>query len=305
MNTPDKNSSNSLNTEFERQRRTPLKSFSRSLKRSKKYLEKARTHLTESLNWEQIQHQATLLQSNLYRIKKGMTDITVSDWLQEGKEVCFSLERNVEPHVHVGKLFRRSKKLRIGIPYWTLEVEKAEKQVAYYLEAIEGIKSAQSLEELMAFEAPIVEKRNKAQQGLGKCSKSQTPLPYRTFYSSTGLMIWVGKGAKANDQMTFHHANGSDFWLHVQDYPGSHVVLKVNKDQEPDQQSILEAMQLAVAYSKAKDRGIVSVCITQCKYVKRAGKNVPGKVFISKHRVGESAFDLALFKAIQDRSKRS
>ncbi len=91
-------------------------------------------------------------------------------------------------------------------------------------------------------------------------------MPYREFWSRSGLRIWVGKKAKDNDTLTFKLAHGSDFWLHVHGYPGSHVIIKINKGKDPDADTIQDALQLALYYSQAKSQGS-SRCINYAKEV--------------------------------------
>jgi predicted ribosome quality control (RQC) complex YloA/Tae2 family protein len=48
----------------------------------------------------------------------------------------------------------------------------------------------------------------------------------RSFVSSDGFEILVGKKAKDNDFLTFRIAKSLDTWMHAADYPGSHVVIR-------------------------------------------------------------------------------
>ena len=126
-------------------------------------------------------------------------------------------------------------------------------------------------------------------------------MPYREFVTASGLKIWVGKSAKDNDKLTFACANGLDYWLHAHDVPGSHVVVHLGRHQAPDDESLKDAIQAALFFSKAKDNKEGEVCITQCKYVSRMGKNQPGKVQISHHRVVYVKMDTERLKNLRER----
>ena len=106
----------------------------------------------------------------------------------------------------------------------------------------------------------------------------------------------MGKSAKDNDQLTFRYANGSDYWLHARNVPGSHVILRVVKGKEPDAESIKDAMQLALAYSRSPEEG--EICLTQCKYVARQGREA-GKVHVSKHKVAYAKKDPQRLKRLK------
>ncbi|WP_162180853.1 NFACT RNA binding domain-containing protein [Candidatus Protochlamydia amoebophila] len=113
----------------------------------------------------------------------------------------------------------------------------------------------------------------------------------------------MGKNDKGNDWMTFALAKGSDWWLHTQDVPGSHIVIRTKKGQDPDEETLADAMQLALYNSKAKVRQEAEICMTQRKYLSRMGKNQLGKVQISKHRSVWIRFDLERYQAILKRQK--
>ncbi|NPA11807.1 MAG: DUF814 domain-containing protein, partial [Epsilonproteobacteria bacterium] len=82
--------------------------------------------------------------------------------------------------------------------------------------------------------------------------------------------ILVGKNEKGNIKL-LKSANANDMWLHIKNYPGSHVIIKNNKLSIP-QSVIEEAAKLAVAFSK-KNEGEVDY--TKRKFVKvKEGANV-------------------------------
>jgi len=68
----------------------------------------------------------------------------------------------------------------------------------------------------------------------------------------------------------------------VRDYTGSHVVLHGTKGQPADRESLHDALELALRFSKCKENADVS--ITQVKYVKKI-KNAPGKVMLAQQRI--------------------
>lgn len=113
------------------------------------------------------------------------------------------------------------------------------------------------------------------------------------------MKIWVGKNAKMNEKLTFQLANGRDWWLHVSGYPGSHVIIKMNKDQEPDPETLKDAFQLALYHSKARDMGEGEICFTQRKYVSRLGRKKTGLVQISKHQTAWIRADPVRLQALK------
>lgn len=109
-------------------------------------------------------------------------------------------------------------------------------------------------------------------------------LPYKT-YPYKDYEIWVGRSARDNDAMTFKHANKEDFWLHVQGYSGSHVILRNPRRQEqPPPEALEYAARLAVSNSAAKHASYVPVIYTRVKHVRKPRKSPPGTVIPSQEK---------------------
>jgi hypothetical protein len=104
------------------------------------------------------------------------------------------------------------------------------------------------------------------------------PLPYRVFRSSGGLEIRVGRGARFNDDLTFHHAAPGDVWLHARHAAGAHVVLRWGKPDNPPARDLEEAAALAALHSKARTSGVVPVDWTLRKHVRKPRGSPPGTV---------------------------
>lgn len=274
------------------------------LKKQHKQISKAKIKLTDQLNeallWENIQHEATLLQANLFKIKRGMSDVTVLDWNQD-QDVQIHLDPTLNPAEDISLRFKKSKKLKRAIEPLTRQIEKIQKdqdKISQLLIELEKIDSENVLKNFC--------QKNyltSLQAKPKNYSKPEPALPYREFITAQGLKVWVGKSAKDNDKLTFNYANGSDYWLHARDVPGSHVVLHLGKTHSPDEESIQDAVQVALFYSKAKDSQEGEVSITQCKYVRRFGANQPGKVQISEHRVVYAKIDQERLKQLKERGR--
>jgi predicted ribosome quality control (RQC) complex YloA/Tae2 family protein len=129
--------------------------------------------------------------------------------------------------------------------------------------------------------APDEKNRANTPQKSKSAVKVSVHKPYKTFKSADGTLILVGKSAKDNDDLTFHHTRGNDTWLHVSGMPGSHVVVK---SAEPSQETLIDAALLAMHYSKLARADRVEVHVTQVKYVRKPKGAPDGKVEIRGER---------------------
>lgn len=276
---------------IERQLKNRLKQTNRAQIKFKQELE-------EAIKWEQYHHEATLLQANLYKLKKGMPFIKVNDWLKNDEEKEIFLDPVLSPSDEIAKRFQKSKKLKRAIDPLKRQLEQTYKNAEKITVLINELEKIALESELKSFcqknYLPFSKEIPKAKEFIPS-------LPYREFLTESGLKIWVGKSAKENDKLTFSYANGSDYWLHARDVPGSHVVLHLGKQHDADEESLKDAIQAALFYSKALKSQEGEVCITRCKYVSRISKDQPGKVQISQHRVAFAKIDQQRLKNLRER----
>jgi predicted ribosome quality control (RQC) complex YloA/Tae2 family protein len=115
-------------------------------------------------------------------------------------------------------------------------------------------------------------------------STDGAPTGTRTFVSSDGFEILVGKKAKDNDFLTFRVAKSLDTWMHAADYPGSHVVIRNPNRKEIPPRTLLEAAQLAAFYSQGKSQPKAAVHYTQKKFVNKPRGAAAGLVSLASFK---------------------
>ncbi len=107
--------------------------------------------------------------------------------------------------------------------------------------------------------------------------------PYRTVLVD-GFEVLIGRGAKENDDLTFHVAERRDFWLHVGGgTPGSHVVVR-NPEGLPElPHAVLEAAaSFAAWFSKARAAARVEVHVCRVADVSKHRGAPAGQVELSR-----------------------
>jgi predicted ribosome quality control (RQC) complex YloA/Tae2 family protein len=112
--------------------------------------------------------------------------------------------------------------------------------------------------------------RKSAPSASGRGGKIEKKIPgTRSYLSSDGFEILVGRTARDNDQLTFKVAKPNDLWMHTGDYSGSHVVVRNTTRKEIPHRTIIEAAQLAAHFSQARSNAKVDVHYTQRKFVSK------------------------------------
>jgi predicted ribosome quality control (RQC) complex YloA/Tae2 family protein len=166
--------------------------------------------------------------------------------------------------------------------------KRAVKQITSRLEAIQtelDAVNAQSraLEKIMVErdEAALLKftEKKTAPTARARGSKSEKKIPgTRSYLSSDGFEILVGRTARDNDYLTFKVAKPNDLWLHTGDYSGSHVVVRNATRKDVPHRTLVEAAQLAAQFSQARKDPKVDVHYTQRKFVSKPKGAVPGLV---------------------------
>ncbi|WP_424952258.1 NFACT RNA binding domain-containing protein [Deinococcus sp.] len=102
--------------------------------------------------------------------------------------------------------------------------------------------------------------------------------PFGAKYTSPGgFEVLVGRNNKENTALTHRIGRSTDFWFHVQGFPGSHVLVR-SGGKELQLPDILFAAQLAAYHSKARQSGNVAVDYTRIKQVWRVKGESGGRV---------------------------
>ena len=97
------------------------------------------------------------------------------------------------------------------------------------------------------------------------------------FVDKNGFHMYVGKNNQQNDQLTFKFATGNDWWFHAKGAPGSHVIVKSENKELPDD-TFETAAALAGYYSSLSDNEKVEIDYLQKKNVKKPNGAAPGFV---------------------------
>ncbi len=94
-----------------------------------------------------------------------------------------------------------------------------------------------------------------------------------------GIVIWVGRNARQNEDVTFGKGKPEDIWLHARGVPGAHVIIKTN-GRAPAPAVLQRAAELAAYYSKSRSEGRALVDVTERRYVRKIKGGKPGMVTI-------------------------
>lgn len=275
------------------------KRLSKQLKKLQKKEEELSKNLMQCTQWEKVHHEGELMKFHFSSIKKGITSVVLHDWLTD-QPYALSLNPAQPPQEQMAARFRQAKKMQKGIPHLTRYLKKIQQELSHITQQQQVLELIKTMDELIVFEKENFVEKTKAPA----LAKSDLSPVYKEYQSVTGMKIWVGKNAKANDQLTFQIANGHDWWFHVRGCSGSHVIIRLLKGQEPDVETLKDAMQLALYHSKARMQAEGEICFTQRKYLSKLKRGKPGLVQVSRHQTAWVRSDADRFQRLSSSLKR-
>lgn len=218
---------------------------------------------------------------------EGETAIVI-DRYGAGGEVRIPFDRKLSTRENAEAVFRRYRRAQRAGPH----IERRLREVAARLERLEPlagtVRAARSGAELESLRG----ERRIAPRGAAQARTLHAPAgegegqaQAREYRSSEGWVILVGRGARANERLTFDLAAPHDFWLHAADTPGAHVVVR-NPGRRPEipPRTLQEAAALAAWFSKARGSRSVQVHYTQRRHVRRPRGAPAGQVFLKRFR---------------------
>ena len=212
-----------------------------------------------------------LLQSNLYKVKKGDKSVTVNNYLGNNEEIQIELNPLLDPSSNLKAIFNKAKKASKAIIEIQKQIDKVLNEI-HYLNTILFQLSIANNNDLEQIKQELV------LNGYIKSNLKTKKKPQKIdllSYNIEDVIIYVGKNNTQNDYLTHKLAASNDYWFHVQKLSGSHVIVKVpenNPNYEMSELVIRTAANLAAYYSTGKTSSSVPVDYTKVRFLKK----VPG-----------------------------
>lgn len=240
--------------------------------RLKGTLVKQQQELAKAQNHEQFRQLGDTLLANLHQVKPGQKHAVLIN-PHTDKPVTIALDPNRPPSDNAARYYKKHSRLKNAAGKISRQMEAVRENLSY-------LESLLYAAEVATDPADIQEVyREMAEQGLSKRQHPRRQPSRRNDFvkltSPTGDVVLVGKNNRQNEQLTLRKADKNHIWLHVRDYPGSHVVLC---NPSPQQQSLLFAASAAAWYSRARQSDKVEVVWTRVRDVKKIPGSKPGMV---------------------------
>lgn len=238
------------------------------------------------------QRWGELLTANLYRISQGAEEAEVEDYYQpELPLLRIPLDSTFSAIDNAQRYYKLYSKAKAALQKTEPLRQAALAELAYLESLLVSLRQAENLADLedihdelisqkyLTGKTPVNTKKKNPQT-----SKAKPVMTLRSFLSSHGRTILVGKNNRQNDWLTLKRGKPGDLWLHVKNIPGSHVLIPLAEGEEfPDDSTLEEAAALAAYFSQARGSSQVPVDYTHVRQIKKPNSAKPGMVIYEQN----------------------
>ncbi len=245
-----------------------------ALERNRKKYDLQLRQLKDTENRDKFRIYGELINTYGYGLEPDASQLECLNYYTN-ENITIPLDNTKTPAENAQKYFDKYNKQKRTYEALTELIKETQDDISYLESVSTALDIALNEEDLVQIKEELINagyvRRKFTKQKVKITSK---PLHY---ISSDGYHIYVGKNNLQNEELTFHFANGSDWWFHAKGCPGSHVIVKTNGDELPDR-TFEEAGRLAAYYSQNRGNEKVEIDYVEKKHVKKPSGGKPGFV---------------------------
>lgn len=245
-----------------------------ALERNRKKYDLQFKQLRDTENRDQYRIYGELINTYGYGLEPNAKHLECLNYYTN-ETVMIPLDNTKTPQENAQKYFDKYNKQKRTFEALTELIQETQDEITYLESVSNALDIALSEDDLTQIKEELI--------GAGyvrrKFTKQKVKITSKPFHyvSSDGYHMYVGKNNLQNEELTFHFANGNDWWFHAKGCPGSHVIVKTNGDELPDH-TFEEAGKLAAYYSKNRGNEKVEIDYIEKKHVKKPSGGKPGFV---------------------------
>ena len=245
-----------------------------ALERNRKKYDLQLKQLRDTENRDKYKVYGELIHTYGYNLEEGAKELEALNYYTN-EMIKIPLDPQKTPQENAKKYFDRYNKQKRTFEALSELIKETKDEIDYLESVSKSLDIARSEDDLIQIKEELIESGFiRRKQSSKKVKITSKPFHY---ISSDGFHMYVGKNNLQNEELTFHFANGGDWWFHAKKAPGSHVIVKTNGEELPDR-TFEEAARLAAHYSKNSGAEKVEVDYVEKKQVKKPNGSKPGFV---------------------------
>ena len=260
------------------------KKITTALERCRKKLLFQEQTLNDAERKDEYKKYGELITANLYNIKEPLSDkIVLPDFYNNMEPVSIPIDKSKSISSNAQIYFTKYRKSKTAVEITARERKKNIAEIEYLESILASTLLAENEQDIAQIKAELVDGKYIVpdKKSVKKNTKSKDVSPVSV--NIDGFTVYIGKNNKQNDYITLKLGRTEDMWLHVKDFPGSHILIKSDGREVPDC-VLLKSAQIAAYYSNARGGSKVAVDYTKVKNVKKPSGAKPGKVIYENYK---------------------
>ncbi|MEZ5063323.1 MAG: NFACT family protein [bacterium] len=261
--------------------------------RAAKALQQIESRLADSGRAEELRASAELLAAHQGQLRRGMNRVRLPRFDGAG-EVEIALDPKLDAAANVEAMFKKSRRAARGLDELLAQKSIQQTELADVDRGLAALEADPAPEDLRALAAEFASSLLSAKPTKTVAAKPEAErhpsLPEgfqpRVYDLPGGWVVWVGRNARQNDELSHRRASNKDLWFHARGAQGSHTVLRMNSGKGEPPKEILEmAASIAAFHSKARNSRLVPVSYCEKRYVRKPRGAPAGTASIMREKV--------------------
>ena len=245
-----------------------------ALERNRKKYDVQMKQLKDTENRDRYKIYGELLHVYGYNLEEGAKSLEAFNYYTN-ETIQIPLDPMLSPQENAKKYFDKYNKQKRTYEALSSLIQETSDDILYLESVRTALDIARSEEDLAEIKEELIAAGYMKRKFTKKKQRIKNkPLHY---ISSDGYDMYVGKNNFQNEELTFHFANGNDWWFHAKQAPGSHVIVKTKGEELPDS-TFEEAGRLAAYYSSMRNADKIEIDYIEKKHVKKPTGGKPGFV---------------------------
>ncbi|MCM1196299.1 MAG: NFACT family protein [Roseburia sp.] len=236
----------------------------RQIHKNEKKIKKLETEALDASHAEEYKIKGELLLS-YPNLKAKESKVSIFNYYTNQEEII-DLDIKYDIITNSQKYYKKYQKTKTAIHYIEEQLNLAKNEIEYFQILLDQLKCA-SINDALEIRQELIENRYLLE--VANKSKKKVKPNYLT-YIIDDVYIYVGKNNLQNEYLTHKLAKASDYWFHVQNASGSHVIVCKS---ELTENLCRTAAMLAANYSSLNESSSIPVDYTLIRNIKK----IPGK----------------------------
>ncbi|MDE7161663.1 MAG: NFACT family protein [Anaeroplasmataceae bacterium] len=236
----------------------------RQIQKNERKIKKLTTDKIESAKAEEYKIKGELLLS-YPNLKDKESKVSVFNYYTNTDEII-ALDEKYDVITNSQRFYKKYQKAKTALHYIEEQMELSLNEIDYFQMLLNQLKCA-SINDALEIQQELIDNHYLLNV---KTKEKRKAKPNYLTYIVQDTLIYVGKNNLQNEYVTHKLAKPTDYWFHIQNGSGSHVIVTTN---ELTEELIRSAAMLAAHYSSFADSSSIPVDYTQVKNIKK----IPGK----------------------------